>query len=285
VDVDRVVLDARVLDASGDALLGLEPSDFRVTVDGREVPLESVEWVSARRSPASDDAGEGRLLVVLVQKDLNHLRAPGMLATVDRVREMARRLGDRDRVAVVAHDSRLRLWTDFTNDRARVEEGLTSVLVGGPPAEERGSPSLAEHLDPAAADEAASLEDGITVLARALRRLPGPKAVVLIGHGFWGIDDVARRMLEDARAPVFALDVTDADHHDLEWGLQDAADQTGGFYARARPGHAIGRLEAAIAGHYVLTFPRPVLPIGEHAVTVELVGRRGTVLAKKTYRG
>ena len=63
------------------------------------------------------------------------------------------------------------------------------------------------------------------------------------------------------------------------------AKQTGGFYARAFPGHAIGRLESAIAGHYVLTFPRPVLPIGEHAVDVKLVGRRGTVLAKKTYRG
>ena len=283
--MDRVVLDARVLDASGDALLGLEPSDFRVTVDGREVPLESVQWISAHADPGSYADAGGRLLVVLVQKELHFSRTAGLLATMDRIREMAGRLGERDRVAVASYDSRLRLWTDFTNDRARVEAGLRSVLFGGPAIEERGMPSLAEHLDPEAAADAASPEDAIMVLARALRSVPGPKTVVLIGHGFWGIDDVARRMLEDARAPVFALDVTDADHHDREWGLQDAAEQTGGFYARIRPGHAIARLESAIAGHYVLTFPRPVLPIGEHAVEVKLVGRRGTVLAKKTYRG
>ena len=281
-----MILDARVIDSSGDPFLGLSPADFRVTVDGREVPLESAQWIAAESDAAASVAGAGgRLLVLLVQKDLDPSRAPGMLATMDRMGALASRLGPRDRVAVASFDSRLRLWTDFTSDRARVEAGLRGVLFGAPPPTGPGAPSLAAHLDPRDAAGAASPEEAILVLARALREVPGPKTLVLIGHGFWGIDDVARRMLEDARAPVFAFDVTDADHHERDVGLRQAAEDTGGFYARARPGHAVSRLESAMAGHYVLTFPRPVLPIGEHAVEIRLVGRRGTVLAKKTYRG
>ncbi|HEY3120846.1 MAG TPA: hypothetical protein VGL15_09490 [Vicinamibacteria bacterium] len=51
VEVERVLIDARVVDDRGDAIRGLAAADFRLRVDGRPVPLESVQWVSglARR--------------------------------------------------------------------------------------------------------------------------------------------------------------------------------------------------------------------------------------------
>jgi VWFA-related protein len=289
VDVDRVVVDARVVDGRGQPILGLSPSDFRVVVSGREVPLESAQWIAAPGLAA--DAGAdapGRLLVLFFQKSLEPSRAPGLLRMIGRVREVVRRLGSADRVAVVSFDSHLRMWVDFTSDHDRVERGLRAVLFGGPQAEGPApEPSLAAHFDAEEGRRAASLEKALLVLARALRQVPGSKNVVLVGHGFGELDVLARRALEDARATVFAFDVTDADYHTLESGLQQVADETGGFYERTHlfAGQAVARLERALAGYYVLTFPRPILPFGEHEVEIRLVGRKGTVLAKRNYRG
>ena len=290
VNVERVVLDARVVDGSGHPILGLSPADFRVVVSGREVPLESAQWIAGPALRADAPGGvPGRLLVLFFQKSLEPSRAPGLLRMIARAREVVRRLGAGDRVAVVSFDSHLRLWVDFTSDHDRVERGLHAVLFGGPAAAEGAAPepSLAAHFDAEDGRRAASLERALLVLARALRDVPGSKSLVLVGHGFDELDVLARRALEDARATVFAFDVTDADFHTLESGLKQVADETGGFYERTHvfDGAAVARLERALLGHYVLTFPRPILPFGEHAVEIRLVGRKGTVLAKRNYRG
>jgi VWFA-related protein len=294
IDVERVIFDARVVDGYGRPVLGLSPADFRITVDGRDVAVESAQWMTAPgyprdpRAAPSAAAPEGRLVVLFFQKDLDASRAPGLLRMADQVGGIVGRLGDADRVAVASYDSRLRLWTDFTSDRATVDAAIRAVLVGGDPAPpRRGEPSLVAHLDLEASLRADTPEQALRVLAHALKEVPGSKSVVLVGHGFAIPEPAVRRVLEDARAAVFALDVTNADSHTLEAGLQQVAEDTGGFYARTHvfAGQAVARLESALAGHYVLTFPRPVLPVGEHAVEIRLVGRKGTVLAKRTYRG
>ena len=87
----------------------------------------------------------------------------------------------------------------------------------------------------------------------------------------------ARRALQAARASVFCLDVTDADSHTLEAGLQMTAEDTGGFFARTHlfTEQAMQRLAGALAGHYVL-FVEATAPSDKrwHAIEVELVGRR-----------
>jgi hypothetical protein len=97
----------------------------------------------------------------------------------------------------------------------------------------------------------------------------------------------ARQALVEGRVTVFALDVTNADYHTLEVGLEQVAEDTGGFYAKTHlfPGQAIDRLERALSGHYVLTFAKPDLPPGEHEIDIGLVGRKGTVLARPSYEG
>ena len=91
--------------------------------------------------------------------------------------------------------------------------------------------------------------------------------------------------LSRAGVSVFTLDLTDADYHSLELGLQQMAEDTGGTYARTHlfPANALRQLEAALSGHYVLSFERPPLPRGEHRMRVRLSGRHGTVLARRTY--
>ena len=95
----------------------------------------------------------------------------------------------------------------------------------------------------------------------------------------------ARRALRDARVVVFSLDITDADYHSLEVGLEQLAEDTGGFYAKTHdfPNLAMARLERALQGYYELAFVKPLLPPGRHTVDVKLVARKGTVLTTASY--
>jgi hypothetical protein len=165
------------------------------------------------------------------------------------------------------------------------------------------TPALLPAFDRAAGRRASTMEQSLVVLGRALDGVPGSKALVIFGHGFGrivtpagsgslgvGFDaeyEEARRLLTRARTAVYCLDLTRADAHTLEAGLIRVAEDTGGFYARTHefPGRAISRLGEALSGHYELTFEKPDLPRGEHAIRVELVGRTGVVLARRSYVG
>jgi VWFA-related protein len=310
VDVESVVVEARVVDGAGRPILGLTPRDFRLRVDGRVVELQSATWVSEDTPPdreavaAAIQSGapslpRGRLIVFFFQKDLEPSRVAGFLQMLRRSRKLLDGLGEHDRVAVVSFDTHLKLWTDFTADRVRLRRVLDrSILFERPAYNVEAAPSLFDNLDPAAGRRAATPESALLLLGEALKALPGSKSLVLFGWGMgrWtpGIGvyldadyGPARRALIDGRVTVFALDVTNADYHTLEVGLQQVADDTGGFYARTHlfPGQALDRLEQALAGHYVLTFARPVLPRGEHGLHISLVGRKGTVMAPRLYEG
>lgn len=309
VEVERVLVDARVVDRRGQPIRGLTARDFRVEVDGQPARLESLHWVSAGDPyPEGLDpeaAGvpksiSGRLIVFFFQKSLDPSRIGGLIKMQRRAAQLLDTLGEEDRVAVVSFDSHLKLWVDFTNQRPRVRQIIEhSVLHQDRPQPIRAFyfPSLAEHFDAAAAKQAATPERGLEVLARALKPLPGPKALVFLGWGLgemrgrFGvrmIDDYepARRALIASRTSVFALDVTDADAHSLEVGLELTAQDTGGFYAKTHlfDHAAFTRLEGALAGHYVLAIVRPPgeRP-GSHRLSVKLPGHQGEVLAGASY--
>jgi VWFA-related protein len=309
VEVTRVLIDARVFDRAGDPIEGLGPADFEVRVDGEVVPIESVEWVSASQPFAEGPspqaaastgrlpAAPGRLMVFFFQKDLEHSRLTGLMRMKHKAAEMVATLNERDRVAVLSFDSHLKLWLDFTADRERLREVIErSILFENEPDVTRSPyPSLAAYYDRRAAHAAASPEEALRVTAQALAPLPGSKSLVMFG---WGMGEFsppvvrvhhdyepARRALAAARVTVFALDITDADWHTLEFGLQVVAADTGGFYARTNlfPDQAMGRLEKALVGHYVLVLASPTDEPGEHSVEVRLVGWRGTVQAPRGF--
>lgn len=311
VDVESVVVDARVVDGAGRPILGLAPPDFRLKVDGQITAVQSVTWVAdgAPADPAANAAAvaagvpappSGRLIVFFFQKDLESSRVMGFLSMLRRAREMLDTLADEDRVAVVSFDSHLRVWSDFTGDRARLRHVLDRSILFEPSAtvDASATPPPVLRVEDGAARRAAAPETALLLLGDALAAVPGPKSLVLFGWGMgqWSpgfgvfLDrdyTPARRALVAARVTVFALDITNADAHTLEVGLEAVAEDTGGFYAKTHlfPGQALARLEGALAGHYVITFAKPALPRGEHAIDVLLVGRKGRVLARPTYEG
>jgi VWFA-related protein len=307
VEVERVLVEARVVDARGQPLRGLRPEHFRVTLGGRDVGVESVFWVEGAEPPLPDDAREagvaapapaGRLLVFFFQKDLERSRIPGLMKMTREAAALLDRLSPDDRVAVASFDSHLKLWVDFTRDRDLARRALEhSILFGGRPPAPRSfhPPALGPSFDRVAAQRAATPETALRVLGEALADVPGAKSLVFFGWGLGRFSgggvrlerdyEPARRALLEARTSVFTLDVTNADYHSLEVGLEQVSYDTGGFYAKTHvfQAQALRRLEGALAGHYVLVLEAPRLPPGRHTLRVRLAGRDGTVLAPPSW--
>ena len=186
---------------------------------------------------------------------------------------------------------------DFTNDRDRLLRVLARGILFEDPAPTAEAPpvSLLKRLDPENARKTYTIEKALHLIADALHDLPGSKSLVLIGHGFgrfgWtGVSmehgySEARDALVAARASVFSLDVTNADYHSLEAGLQLVSSQTGGFFARTHlfVGQAMRRLAGALAGYYVLFVERPDVGQGTHRIEVKVMRGDATVLARNSY--
>lgn len=317
VDVTRVIIDVRVVDDDGQPILGLEPEDFEVRIDDEPVRVESAQWFGSDGGTA-DPAGEpipstevagflapenpGQLIVFVVQKSLVHSRALGLLRLLMHSDRLLARVAPADRVAVLSFEHHLKIWLDFTDDLDLVRTVLADeVMFGRPPVlEPEGELSLLATLSQDNARRTWEIQEALRQLGDALEPLPGAKSVVLIGYGFGQLTvslgmvgsmlndryDEARAALDAARASVFTLDVTQADYHTFEHGLQTVAEDTGGFFVRTYlrpPRRALERVANAIAGHYVLFVEPPAVEPGEYPIEVDVADLDGTVLARSTY--
>lgn len=316
VEVARVLIDARVVDERGQPLLALSPPDFSVKIGGRPVKVETAEWVSgtqsrsdatpqgqpsARGIETADEfpARRGRLVVFLVQRSLEPSRMVGLMQSAQLIDRLLRPLTSDDHIAVVSFDSRLRIWTDFTSDLARVRTLLAREVINGRPGsiEPGRDVSLLTHLTPARAERIHGIEQALRHLGESLEPLPGAKSLVLLGYGFGRFDfrsgqvllmdgfEEASAALQRARVTVFALNVTRADHNSLQAGLESVAKETGGAYASTFrfPERALSWISQALAGHYVLSVERPDLEPGAYRIDVRLAKGRGRVTARSTY--
>jgi VWFA-related protein len=258
------------------------------------VPPASSPGAPAPGAPAPPPAA-GRLVVVFVQADLDPSRISGQLRLRPFTRDLLASLLPDDRVAVVSFDSHLKLRQDFSRDRAAthaaIDRGMIYTAEGEVPAE--GQVSLARGFDFPAARQAASTERALELTAQALAPLPGEKLMIFLGWGLgrFGSDGVhmppayyrAVRALGAARVPVFVLDVTSADGHSLEVGLEGVAAATGGMYLKTYrlPNLATDVLAKAISGYYVLTLdPGQLSGAAGQRVVIELRDRRGDILAR-----
>jgi VWFA-related protein len=313
VNVGRIIIDARVLDDRANPVLGLTADDFKARIDGQAARVETATWIGERgaeidpsslasMSPAEDglhDDGRprGRLVVFLFQKDLESSRIVGLMRMLFKSRHFLDTLTASDRVAILSFDSHLKIWSDFTNDRERLDRLLAHGLLFERPAVVQASstPSLVERLDPERGRRTYGIEQALELIGEALEPLPGSKSLVLVGYGFGRLGlggmrmendyEPARRALVAARTSVFSLDVTNADYHSLEAGLQLVSEETGGFYARTHifPDQAMRRLSGALAGYYVLFVESPDRPRATHDIKVALTRHKGRVLASNSY--
>ncbi len=304
--VVRLVVDAYVTDAKGDPIPDLLPSDFVVKADGKALEVESAEFVAAGASegPAATSATPsregasapapayppGRLIVLFLEGDVGRQRTKGLMRVRQEMFRLLDRLQPTDRVAVVRFVSHLTVLCDFTDDRAVLDDALRLGLGSSEDRNVRISPapSLAVNLDFAEARRAGHVERALELVASALAPIPGAKAVVFAGWGFFAnrapvegdLYDRALLALMRARANVFTLDTSDADGHTLETTLQTASLATGGTYAKTHifAGLAVDRVARALAGRWVLVCVAE--DAAPHVLDVALAGRRGDVVAR-----
>jgi VWFA-related protein len=312
VRVERVLVDAYVTTRSGEPIPDLTAADFRLTVAGQPVELESAEWIPAGRPEAvplaPGDLGEaeegpatlawppGRVIVVFVQEDFTRLRQKGLMQMGQHLDRFLSTLVPTDRVAVVSYDSHLKLRRDFTADPKEIRKGyFESFWFDEPLPPPAGPfPSLARYLDFGAAKNAASVDKGLALVAHALAKIPGGKAMLYFG---WGLQvdgtpkegrdaGEALAALYEARVNVFTLDISDATYHTLEEPLMVMADLTGGQYEKTHTftGGVLSRIAKRIGGRYVLVFVKPEGPPGLHPLSVQLAGRKGEVIARAYYQ-
>ena len=319
IDVVRLLLDVRATGWDGTPVTDLTPDDFAVTIGGQRAEVESAEWIDdasgAVGSQPTDDSQptegseydrgaesaplHGRLIVIFVQTDFTRekWRVQGHLHFLMYAKKMIDAFAPTDRVAVMQFDSHFKLRLDFTSDKRQILEALRdTVAIDEPEAAIVPEPSLRSRLDRTAMRRAADSETALLILGNALRPIAGPKTILLLG---WGLGHLsagfvkmsrnygdAREALDASRSTIFALDTTDADYHDLEIGLQAAAEDTGGFYAKTHifPQLAVDRLHRTLSGHYELELRRPHdLDPGTHDLRVRVKRRFVTVLAPTTY--
>jgi VWFA-related protein len=302
VEVRRLLLEVRVVDAGGEPVAELAADDFRVSLGGRRVEAESVTFVptSSAAADAASSAGgrpagpsvaarEPRLVVVLFQTDINLYRIKGVVRMAPQAARFVRGLEAGDLVALFTFESHLELRADFTPDREAVARMLTTreILSGSLEPPPRTEPSIGAFLDPEDAERAATLTEALEVIGGALVPIPGPKSVVFFGWGLGrynpghpvierGSYYPAIDALAAARATVFTLDITSADAHTLEAGLRTVSRDTGGLYIKTYqfPDSAVDKLTRTISSYYELSLMPPDRPFEADALEVT-VRRRG----------
>jgi VWFA-related protein len=306
ITVARVIIDARITNDRGDPITDLAPNDLIVKIGGVAATVESATYIDESRFTLDDPFvdptpsnqqppttnSSPRLFVVFVQTDFarNPSRVSGQLHFNRYATEFIEALQPDDRVAVLSFDSHLKFRLDFTSDKEEVSHAIrASLLIDEPPAPPVvHAPALFTRLDRDEMKRAASSEAALLLVGNALMPIEGPKNVILMG---WGLGDMsgmrpewkaARRALDAARATLFAFDTTRADYHSLEVGLQTAAAETGGFYAKTHvfPEFGLERLKHTLRGRYELELRVPAtLSAGTHELSIRVKRRGANVLA------
>jgi VWFA-related protein len=313
ITVSRVLVDVRVTKANGEPVADFDAADFEVWIDGEQAAVKSSAWIEegagavvsaalAEEEEEDDDATTVRTgiaprnIVVFVQTDFQRAQArmQGQMKFRTYAEELIQSFEPQDRIAVFSFDSHLKFRCDLSTDRDDAIQALrNSILIDAPPPPRVvPSPSLASKLNAQEMKRATSSEEGLMIVAEALKSIEGPKTLLLLG---WGLGEKvgrmlimrpewkdARRALDAARVAIISLDTTAASYHDLQYGLSSAAEQTGGFYASTNEfaKQAIDRVQRTLSGRYELELiPSKPLDPGVHSLQVRVSRRGMNVLA------
>ncbi|HEX3126095.1 MAG TPA: VWA domain-containing protein [Thermoanaerobaculia bacterium] len=139
IDVRVVNVEAVVTGKDGERVRGLTKDDFRLLVDGRDVPigffneitdgtLVGIGGVEGGEVEVDSPEAEtvGRRVLVFVDDSFGI--APHRNAVLDKIGQSLGKLSPQDQVAVVAFDGKkLKLLSDWTADRARISAALTEA--------------------------------------------------------------------------------------------------------------------------------------------------------------
>jgi VWFA-related protein len=296
VEVNVVLLDAIVTDAKGNQILGLGPDDFVVRENGVVQKIESVDYYTNRQLLTSPEGKapfkverirEERYFVLFFDKPnfdafSDTPAETGLWTVLVRATRDARdfieqRMLPGDRVAIVGHDVRLKVYSDFTSDKAQLSRALNEAVRFGngiSQAPAGSDPSILRALDH---DEmighTGTVYQALETLGDALRPIKARKNVILFSAGIYESGETVRnglpltesryyqpmiQSLNAANVTVDAIsllpypDETPIFHHTL---ARIARETNGEYYRHAvNFGGLLRRIERQNNGYYLITY-------------------------------
>jgi VWFA-related protein len=323
IDVNAVLLDVIVTDSKGNQILGLTKDDFIVKENGVPQEVDSLDYFTNRRlldtreenAPFKvEQVREDRYFIFFFDKPEDSGALFSQLAQArSAIRDFIREdMKENDLVAIVGHDVRLKVWSDFTNDKAKLERALDESARFGKGVTEAGAgegPSILRGMDkPSMSKRSGSVYQALDLLAEAVRPIRARKNLVLFSPGILDIGesvrngmivdrsrhlDPALQSLNAANVSVYAVQLQDP----LEPGinttplfhqrLTELASSTGGEYYQFSASYkpVIKKVEQTNAGYYLVTY-RSRKPRGEKGfqkVDVSLKNPEFKVVARSGY--
>lgn len=289
IDVNVVLLDAIVTDAQGNQILGLTKDDFVVKENGVEQPIDSVDYftnrqlLNAREENAPfkvEQVREERYFIFFFDKPGDPMFLRDQLNQAkNAVRKFVKNeLKEGDRVAIVGHDVRLKVYSDFTSDPKQLERALNDAMRFGrglTRAEgDAGTVSILRNIDSGdMVNRTGTVYQALDVLGDALRPIRARKNLVMFSAGIVDMNEDVRngmifnrsRHLDPALESLNAANVTvypmqlqrnatlDPVNHQR---LEEFASSTGGQYFRFNTSFepAIDKVDDTNAGYYLLAY-------------------------------
>ena len=318
VDVNVVLVDAIVTDATGHQILGLDKDDFVVTENGQPQKIESIDYFTNRKLLNAQEQNaafkvervrEERYFVFFFDK-------PEQGQLYDRLRlarDAAKKFVDTemlpaDQVAIVAHDVRLKVFSDFTNDKRQLHQALDDVMLFGlglkKPDVATPNSILGAVNGHAMMSKSGTVYEALNVLADSLRPIKARKNLILFSPGIVEPGEEVRNglilsrsryydpmihALNAANVTVYSMNLQqDAPEEPVfHQTLQSIAADTNGEYFRHNVSFTspVKHVEQTNNGYYLISYytNRPKGTKGYQKVQVALKNPEFKVKAREGY--
>jgi VWFA-related protein len=286
IDVNVVLLDVIVTDTRGNQILGLTKDDFIVKENGAPQALDSVDYFTNRRLLDTREQNapfqvekirNERYFIFFFDKPNDNTSLFADLSVArEAVRQFIRNdMLEGDRVAIVAHDVRLKVFSDFTSDKKQLEKAINESARFGRGLDRPSSDNgILQNIDRAAmVGRTGRVYEALDVLADSVRPIRARKNLVLFSPGILEESETVRNgvitnrsrfldpmlhALNAANVSVYGVqlqrdvDTTPVFHQRLE----EMSNTTGGQYFRFNTSFTapLNRIENTNNGYYLLTY-------------------------------
>ncbi len=292
LDVNLVQLDAIVTDNKGNQILGLTKDDFVVKENGVAQSVDAVDYFTNRTlldakegaAPFKVEKGnEQRYFVFFFDKPEDNQ----LFDELAQARAAARRFVDErmrtgDQLAIVGHDVRLKVYSDFTSDKrqlraaiedsARFGQGLLTAPSGNGPSILSGV-SRSKMMD-----RTGTVYEALELLGEQLHSIRGRKNVILFSPGIVELGETVRdgirlnksryydpmiHSLNEANAAVYPVqlqrNIVGNDLPVVHQTLEGIAADTSGDYFRYNTTFdpALKKIEQTNNGYYLISYYSP----------------------------
>lgn len=292
LDVNLVLLDAIVTDNKGNQILGLTKDDFVVKENGVAQNIDAVDYftnrtnLDAREGSAPfkvEQGNEQRYFVIFFDKPQDNQ----LFDELAQARTAARRFVDErmrggDHLAIVAHDVRLKVFSDFTTDKRQLRAAIDESAKFGPgvltAAAGNDASILRDISRSKMMDRTGTVYEALELLGEQLHSIRGRKNVILFSPGIVELGETVRdgirlnksryydpmiHALNEANVAVYPVqlqrNLAGNDLPVVHQTLESIASDTSGDYFRYNTSFdpAFKRIEQTNNGYYLISYYSP----------------------------